>query len=92
MKPPPIQILRLRPCPLTALQTATVDAADLMGWTGNAGSLDAGKWAGVIAVEGDPLKDLTLTEHVKFVMKGGVIYKDEAHPTALDQPVKLPNY
>jgi imidazolonepropionase-like amidohydrolase len=64
--------------PLAALQTGTLNAADLMGWTGRAGSLDAGKWADIIAVKGDPLKDITLLENVAFVMKSGVVYKNEA--------------
>ena len=66
--------------PLVAIQSATLNAADLMGWTDRTGSLDAGKWADLIAVDGDPLKDVRLLQHVPFVMKSGVIYKDEAHP------------
>lgn len=73
--------------PLAALQSATVNAADLMGWTAKTGSLDAGKWADVIAVKGDPLQDVRLLQHVSFVMKGGVIYKDESHPQAIDKPL-----
>jgi imidazolonepropionase-like amidohydrolase len=71
--------------PLAALQTTTLNAADLMGWTDRVGSLEPGKWADVIAVSGDPLKDIRLLEHVSFVMKGGVIYKDEAQPAAVDK-------
>jgi imidazolonepropionase-like amidohydrolase len=63
--------------PLAALQTGTVNAADLMGWSDRTGSLEAGKWADVIAVDGDPLKDVRLLQHIPFVMKSGVIYKDE---------------
>jgi imidazolonepropionase-like amidohydrolase len=63
--------------PLAAIQSGTVNAADLMGWTAKTGSLDAGKWADVIAVAGDPLADVKLLQHVPFVMKGGVIYKNE---------------
>lgn len=70
--------------PLAALQTATLNAADLMNWTAKTGSLDSGKWADIIAVQGDPLQDIRLLQHVSFVMKSGVIYKDEAHPTAVD--------
>jgi imidazolonepropionase-like amidohydrolase len=66
--------------PLAALQAGTLNAADLMGWTDKAGSLEVGKWADVIAVEGDPLKDITTLQHVNFVMKSGVVYKDEAEP------------
>lgn len=73
--------------PLAAIQTGTVNAADLMGWTDKVGSLDAGKWADVIAIQGDPLSDVRLLQHVPFVMKGGVIYKDEAQPAAVDKLV-----
>jgi imidazolonepropionase-like amidohydrolase len=71
--------------PLAALQTTTLNAADLMGWTDRTGSLDAGKWADVIAVSGDPLKDIRALQHVSFVMKGGVIYKNEAQPAQIDK-------
>src|SRR5580704_8514295 len=63
--------------PLAALQTATLNAADLMSWTNHIGSLEAGKWADIIAVNGDPLKDIRLLQHVKFVMKSGVIFKNQ---------------
>ncbi len=66
--------------PLAAIQSATLNAADLMGWTDRTGSLDPGKWADLIAVDGDPLKDVRILQHVPFVMKSGVVYKDEAHP------------
>jgi imidazolonepropionase-like amidohydrolase len=65
--------------PLAALQTATINAADLMAWSDRVGAIEPGKWADVIAVEGDPLKDIRLLEHVPFVMKGGTVYKDELH-------------
>jgi imidazolonepropionase-like amidohydrolase len=73
--------------PLAAIQTGTVNAADLMGWSDKVGSLDPGKWADVIAVPGDPLKDVTILQHVPFVMKSGIIYKDEAQPTVVDKLV-----
>jgi imidazolonepropionase-like amidohydrolase len=63
--------------PLAALQTATVNAADLMGWTAKAGALEAGKWADIIAVDKNPLDDVRVLEDVKFVMKGGVVYKGQ---------------
>jgi imidazolonepropionase-like amidohydrolase len=65
--------------PLAAIQSATINAADLMGWTAKTGSLDAGKWADIIAVPGDPLADVKILQSVPFVMKSGVIYKDETH-------------
>jgi len=64
--------------PLAAIQSGTLNAADLMGWTDKVGSLEAGKWADVIAIQGDPLADIKLLQHVPFVMKGGVIYKNES--------------
>jgi len=64
--------------PLAAIQTATLNAADLMGWTDRVGSLDAGKWADLIAIDGDPLADVKILQHVPFVMKAGVVYKNEA--------------
>lgn len=64
--------------PLAALQTGTLNAADLMGWTDKTGSLETGKWADIIAVSGDPLKDVRILQHVAFVMKSGVVYKNES--------------
>jgi imidazolonepropionase-like amidohydrolase len=61
--------------PLEGIQTGTINAADLMGWTKRVGTLEPGKWADVIGVSGDPLKDVTVLQRVKFVMKGGVVYK-----------------
>ncbi len=61
--------------PLAAIQSATLNAADLMGWTEKTGSLDAGMWADIIAVDGNPLSDVKLLQDVKFVMKAGVVYK-----------------
>jgi imidazolonepropionase-like amidohydrolase len=69
--------VRLGLTPLQAIQTATLNAADLLGWSNKIGTLEAGKWADIIAVDGDPLKDVTTLEHVKFVMKGGEVVKNE---------------
>jgi imidazolonepropionase-like amidohydrolase len=63
--------------PLAALQTATINAADLMGWTAKTGTLEPGKWADIIAVDKNPLDDVRVLEDVKFVMKGGVVYKND---------------
>jgi len=71
--------------PLAAIQTGTLNAADLMGWSDKVGSLDSGKWADVIAVQGDPLADVRILQHVPFVMKSGVIYKNEAQPSSVDK-------
>src|SRR5262249_14703070 len=63
--------------PIGAIQTATSAAADCIGWSDRVGSVEPGKLADLIAVTGDPLKDITELERVKWVMKGGVIAKDE---------------
>src|SRR5438034_1891828 len=62
--------------PLQAIQAATVNAADLLGWRDLVGALEPGKFADVIGVMGDPLQDVTVLEHVGFVMKGGQVVKD----------------
>ena len=51
--------------------------AELLGWQNRIGSVEASKFADIIAVEGDPLKDIAVLEHVKFVMKGGRVIKNE---------------
>ena len=71
-----VYVNQLGMAPLTALQTATINAADLMGWTAKTGTLEPGKWADIIAVEMNPLDDIRVLEDVKFVMKGGVVYKN----------------
>ncbi len=63
--------------PLQGIQTGTINAADLMGWTDKIGTLEPGKWADIIAIDGDPLKDVKILQHVPFVMKSGVVYKNE---------------
>ena len=63
--------------PMQAIQSATINAADLLSWKEKTGSLTKGKFADIIAVEGNPMDDITLLEHVKFVMKDGTIYKNE---------------
>src|SRR6266404_3276441 len=70
-------MVKLGLTPLQAIQAATVNAADLLGWPGKVGSLEPGAWADIIAVEGDPLKDVTTLERVKFVMKGGEVIRNE---------------
>jgi imidazolonepropionase-like amidohydrolase len=61
--------------PMQAIQAATVNAADLLGWNDRVGAIAPGAFADIIAVDGDPLKDVTEFERVKFVMKGGVVYR-----------------
>jgi imidazolonepropionase-like amidohydrolase len=65
--------------PLQGIQTGTINAADLMGWTDRVGTIEPGKWADIIAIDGDPLKDVKLLQHINFVMKSGIVYKDEVH-------------
>ena len=59
--------------PLQAVRAATVDAAALMGWSNDVGIVRVGAWADVIAVDGDPLTDITTLERVKLVVKGGTV-------------------
>jgi imidazolonepropionase-like amidohydrolase len=63
--------------PVQAIRAATIDAATLMGWNDRIGSVEAGKFADLVAVEGDPTRDITELERVKFVMKGGHVFKNE---------------
>jgi imidazolonepropionase-like amidohydrolase len=63
--------------PMQAIQSATSNAADLLGKSDLLGSLKPGKYADIIAVSGDPLADVRVLEHVNFVMKQGHIYKQE---------------
>jgi imidazolonepropionase-like amidohydrolase len=62
--------------PMQAIQSATSAAADLIGRSNQFGSIKAGKYADVVAVTGDPLKDVSVLENVQFVMKDGVVYKE----------------
>ncbi len=70
--------------PMQAIQSATVNAADLLGWNGKVGVIKPGAFADIIAVKGDPLKDISELERVQFVMKGGKVEKkwqDKGTPT-----------
>ena len=68
--------------PMQAIQSATINAARMMGWDGAIGSLAAGKYADLVAVQGDALADLGRFMRVDFVMKGGVVLKEGGKPTA----------
>jgi len=68
-------MVKLGMTPLAAIQAATVNAADLLGWSDRVGTIESGKYADLIAVEGDPLQDVSALEHVDFVMKGGEVIK-----------------
>jgi len=63
--------------PMETIQSGTIRAAEVLGWSEHLGTIEAGKWADIVAVSGDPLKDIKELQHVKFVMKAGVIYKNE---------------
>ncbi len=62
--------------PIKALQAATIDAARLLGADKNLGSVEAGKFADIVAVSGDPLADIGIMRNVAFVMKAGIVYKN----------------
>jgi len=61
--------------PAQALRSATASAAELLGWSDQVGSIEAGKFADIVAVPGDPLADVSQLEKVDFVMKGGKVYR-----------------
>ena len=71
--------------PTQALVAATSSAAKLLGWDARVGTLAAGKYADVVAVPGDPTRDITATQHVSFVMKNGVVYKQPSASPAATQ-------
>jgi len=62
--------------PLAALQAATINGAELQGRSNDIGTIEPGKYADIVAVDGDPLSDITVMEKVVFVMKGGEVYKN----------------
>jgi imidazolonepropionase-like amidohydrolase len=63
--------------PLDAIQAATINAADLLGWSDKVGTLEKGRYADLIAVDGDPLTDVKVLEKVRFVMKGGAVVRND---------------
>ena len=63
--------------PAQAIQTATTVAAEMMGWQDRIGSIEKGKFADIVAVSGNPLKDITELERVAFVMKGGQVVRND---------------
>lgn len=69
-------MVKLGLTPLQSIQAATINDADLLGWPDKVGAIEPGKWADIIAVDGDPLQDVTTLQHVNFVMKGGEVVKD----------------
>ncbi len=69
--------VRLGQSPADAIASATRIAAEIIGWSDRVGTIEAGKFADLIAVAGDPLRDVTELERVTWVMKGGVVYRQE---------------
>jgi imidazolonepropionase-like amidohydrolase len=70
-------MVKLGMTPVQAIRAATVEAANLLTWSDRVGSIESGKFADLVAVEGDPTHDITELERVKFVMKGGQVFKNE---------------
>lgn len=64
--------------PMQAIESATINAADLLGWKEKTGSIETGKYADIIAVKENPLDNISSLENVFFVMKGGIVYKNES--------------
>jgi imidazolonepropionase-like amidohydrolase len=63
--------------PMDSIVAGTMNSAKLLGWDKNLGSITVGKWADIVAVSGDPLKDIHAMERVVFVMKNGVVYRKD---------------
>ncbi|HTO88229.1 MAG TPA: amidohydrolase family protein [Thermoanaerobaculia bacterium] len=70
--------VKLGMTPLEAIRSATTTAAELLGWQGKAGSVQTGAWADLVAVEGDPLQDVTVLSKIDWVMKGGEVVRSAA--------------
>jgi imidazolonepropionase-like amidohydrolase len=73
--------------PIGALQAGTINAADLLQWKDYVGSITKGKFADIIAVSGDPVSDITETQRVKFVMKGGEVFRNDLTPGTIGSVV-----
>jgi imidazolonepropionase-like amidohydrolase len=72
--------VRLGESPMAAIVSATRTSAEIMGWADRVGTIERGKFADLIAVAGDPLRDISELERVLWVMKGGVVYKGPPVP------------
>jgi imidazolonepropionase-like amidohydrolase len=73
-------MVKLGMTPTDAIQTATIDASELLGWSDRVGTLEPGHYADIIAVEGNPIADITQLERVKFVMKNGEVVRNDFRP------------
>jgi imidazolonepropionase-like amidohydrolase len=71
-------LVKLGMTPIEAIRTATTTAADLLGWQGKAGAVQPGAWADLVAVEGDPLADVSVLQKIDWVMKGGRVVRSPA--------------
>jgi imidazolonepropionase-like amidohydrolase len=69
--------VRLGESPMAALVSATRRNAEILGWGDRVGTVEPGRWADLVAVPGDPLADIAVVQRVGFVMKGGVVYRDD---------------
>lgn len=63
--------------PIDIIRSATVNASEIIGWQDRVGTIEPGKLADIVAVSGDPLQDITELERVQFVMKGGVVVRND---------------
>jgi imidazolonepropionase-like amidohydrolase len=81
-----LELVKIGMTPLQAIQTATINAADALGWADRVGAIEPGKWADIVGVEGDPLKDVGVLKHVTFVMKGGQTMCEDCREEAPSTP------
>jgi imidazolonepropionase-like amidohydrolase len=63
--------------PLDVIRAITVNAAEMLGWQDRVGAIEAGKFADLVAVSGDPIADITELERVRFVMKDGQVVRND---------------
>ena len=70
--------------PMQAIVAGTTSAAELAGWEGRVGVIAPGAFADLVGVTGDPLEDISVLESTDFVMKGGVVFKQNGHVLGRD--------
>jgi imidazolonepropionase-like amidohydrolase len=71
----PVSLTQYGLSPIEAIRASTITAAELMGWSDQIGPVESGKWADLVAVEGDPLAEISALRNLRFVMKGGKIVR-----------------
>jgi imidazolonepropionase-like amidohydrolase len=69
--------VKLGESPMSAIVSATSLNAEIIGWQDRVGSIEKGKYADLIAIADNPLQDISLLQHVGFVMKGGIVYRND---------------